>query len=315
MTEHASKQRIVLAFGMVYLFWGSTFLAVHYAVQTIPALLMAGSRQFLAGLLLYPIARIRNKEKITIHHWLSGGLIGVLLVLGGNGSIAWVEARGTATDVTALLVGTVPMWMAIMDWLRPRGPRPTVRTVMGLVLGLAGMLLLVSPSVPMLSAGASPITPLCAVTLVGGSICWATGSILSRHLRLPKSPLLGTAIFTLCGGVGILLMGVLGGELKNFSPGAVSLHSALATLYLSVFGSIVGFSAYTFLLRQVSAARVATYAYVNPVIAVFLGWIFIHEALTLRMLLAAAIILAGVALVITAPHAPEEISGQPVVPE
>jgi len=315
MTERASKQQIALAFGMVYLFWGSTFLAVHYAVESIPALLMAGSRQLLAGLVLYPIARIHSKERVTLHHWLSGLLIGGLLVVGGNGSIAWAEANRTATDVTALLVGTVPMWMAILDWLRPGGPRPTGRTVMGLAFGLGGIVLLVAPGIPMFHASVSPIRPLYAVTLVCGSICWATGSILSRHLKLPKSPLLGTAMFTMSGGAMILLLGIAGGEAKHFDVHAVSFHSMLATVYLAIFGSIVGFSAYTYLLQRVSAARVATYAYVNPVIAVFLGWFFIGEALSTRMIFAAAIIVVGVALVITAPHAPEEISGQPVAAE
>jgi drug/metabolite transporter (DMT)-like permease len=312
-----SKKRIALAFGMVYLFWGSTFLAVHFAVQTIPALLMAGSRQLLAGLILYPVARLRGEEEPTARQWITGALVGVLLVVGGNGSIAWAEYKETPTNVTAVLVGTVPLWMAIMDWLRPGGPRPTARVLTGLAIGLAGVGLLVSPHIPFLQNSSSAVSPACAVILLVGSFSWAAGSILSRHLKLPRSPLLGTAIFTMTGGTTLILFGLAGGESRGFSLHQVSAHSVLATLYLAIFGSIVGFSAYTYLLHTVSPARVATYAYINPLVAVLLGWAFVGESLTLRMMVAAAVIVASVVLVITAPHVPtpEDLSGQPVVPD
>jgi drug/metabolite transporter (DMT)-like permease len=314
--EHSAR-RIALAFGLVYLCWGSTYLAVHFAVETIPALLMAGSRQLLAGLVLYPVARLRGEAKPTLRQWVTGGFIGVLLVVGGNGSIAWAEYKRTPSNVTAVLVATVPLWMAILDWLRPGGPRPTGRIVAGLAIGMGGVGLLLSPSIPFLHTAGTAVSSSCAAILVGGSLCWAIGSILSRHLKLPRSPLLGTAMFTMTGGAMLLLLGLAGGEGRVFDMRQVSMRSVLAALYLSIFGSIVGFSAYVYLLRKVSASRVATYAYVNPVIAVSLGWAFAGESLTPRMMLAAAIILAAVVLVITAPHVPtpEELSGQPVVPE
>jgi drug/metabolite transporter (DMT)-like permease len=314
--EHNSK-KIALAFAMVYLFWGSTFLAVSYGVKTIPALFMAGARQVLAGILLYIIARASSKEKPTPRQWLYGAIIGALLVTGGNGSIAWAESRATPTSVTALLVATVPLWMVLVDWSRPRGLRPSWRALLGIAVGLAGVGFLITPNDPLLHTGASAIRPICAAVLAVGSFCWATGSIISRHAELPHSPLLGTAMFTSTGGLLLWLAAIADGETKQLNFHLISSKSMLAVLYLAVFGSIVGFSAYTYLLKRVPPGRVATYAYVNPVVAVLLGWLFAGEALTPRMIGATAIILVAVALVITAPHAPaqDEIGGQPVIPD
>jgi drug/metabolite transporter (DMT)-like permease len=318
MTQRSHTSRnIAIAFAMVYLFWGSTYLGVRYAVETIPPLMMVGMRQLLAGLVLYPLARLHNNEKPVLRHWLSGALIGGLLLIGGNGSIAWAEARHTPTNITAVLVATVPVWMAIMDWLRPGGRRPTGRVLTALGIGLAGVSLLVSPHIPFVQSAGTPVSPMCAVVLVSGSLCWATGSILSRHLKLPHSPLLGTSIFLISGGTLLFPLSFAVGEGRNFELRQISPLSGLSVLYLAVFGSILGFTAYTYLLRSVSPARVATYAYINPVIAVLLGWLLLGEALTARMLVAAAIILGAVVMVITAPHAPatEDASGQPVVPD
>jgi drug/metabolite transporter (DMT)-like permease len=317
MAREHDARKTALAFGMVYFFWGSTFLAVRFAVESIPPLFMVGARQLLAGLLLYPLARLSSREKSTFPQWIAGALIGTLLVAGGNGSIAWAEFKQTPSNVTAVLVATVPLWMAILEWLRPTGPRPTGRIVSGLAIGLVGVSLLVSPRIPFLRTAGSAVSPMCALVLVTGSLCWAAGSILSRHMKLPHSPLLGTAIFTMTGGAVLFPIGLALGEGRHFQVRHISVHSGLAVLYLSVFGSIVGFSAYTYLLRTVSPTRVSTYAYVNPVVAVFLGWAFAGESLTPRMMVAAAIILAAVVLVITAPHIPkpEDISGQPVVPD
>jgi drug/metabolite transporter (DMT)-like permease len=306
-----------VAFAMVYLFWGSTYLAVRYGVETIPPLMLVGMRQLIAGVVLYPLARFHSNEKPTLRHWLSGALIGGLLLIGGNGSIAWAEAKLTPTNITAVLVATVPVWMAIMDWLRPGGPRPTGRVLTALGIGLVGVSLLVSPHLPFLSGAGAAVSPVCALVLFAGSLCWAAGSILSRHLELPRSPLIGTSIYLIAGGVMLFPLSLAFGEGKNFDVHQISLRSGLSVLYLAVFGSILGFTAYTYLLRHVQPARVATYAYINPVIAVILGWLFLGEPISGRMLIAAAIILGAVVMVITAPHAPatEDASGQPVVPD
>jgi len=302
---------------MVYLFWGSTYIAVRFGVETVPPLMLVGARQLLAGLVLYPLARFHSGEKPTVQHWLSAALIGGLLLIGGNGSIAWAEAQKTPTNITAVLVGAVPVWMALMDWLRPGGPRPTGRVLTALAIGLLGVSLLVSPHVPFMDSAGAAVRPICALILFLGSLCWAAGSILSRHLKLPHSPLLATSIYMIAGGLLNFPVALVIGETKNFDVHQVSLRSGLSILYLAVFGSILGFTAYTFLLRKVQAARVATYAYVNPVIAVFLGWALGGESVSARMMVAAAIILAAVVIVITAPHAPatEDSSGQPVMPE
>ena len=302
---------------MVYLFWGSTYIAVRFGVETVPPLMLVGARQLLAGLVLYPLARVHSDEKPALQHWISAAIIGGLLLIGGNGSIAWAEAQKTPTNITAVLVGAVPVWMALMDWLRPGGPRPTGRVLTALAIGLVGVSLLVSPHVPFMSSAGEAVRPICALILFLGSLCWAAGSILSRHLKLPHSPLLATSIYMIAGGLLTFLVSFTIGETRNFDVHQVSMRSGLSILYLAVFGSILGFTAYTFLLRKVQAARVATYAYVNPVIAVILGWVMGGESVSARMIVAAAIILAAVVMVITAPHAPatEDASGQPVMPE
>lgn len=316
--ERAHNSRnIVIAFAMVYLFWGSTYLAVRFGVETVPPLMLVGFRQLIAGVVLYPVARFHSNEKPTLQHWLSAALIGGLLIIGGNGSIAWAEAQKTPTNITAVLVAAVPVWMALMDWLRPGGPRPTVRVMTALAIGVAGVSLLVSPHVPFMSSAGAAVRPLCAIILFAGSLCWAAGSILSRHLKLPHSPLTATSIYMIAGGMLTFPLSIAIGEGRTFNIHQVSMRSASAILFLAVFGSILGFTAYTYLLRKVQPARVATYAYVNPIIAVFLGWALGGESISARMTVAAAIILGAVVMVITAPHAPatEDAAGQPVMPE
>jgi drug/metabolite transporter (DMT)-like permease len=310
-----SSRKTALAYAMVYMFWGSTFLAVRYAVETTPPLLLVALRQILAGIALYPLARLHSKEKTTPRQWLDGAIVGVLLIAGGNASISWAEARQTPSNVAAVLVATVPLWMAILDWLRPKGPRPTVRIAIGLLIGLAGVGLLVSPRDPLLHTAGSAVNPICALVLFGGSLAWAAGSVFSRHLDMPKSPLLAAAIITLTGGAVLCVVALALGEGSQFHLQSVSLRSWLSLGYLVVFGSIIGYSAYAHLLAVEPAARVATYAYVNPMIAVILGWAVAGEKLSARMAVAAAVILAAVVMVITAPHPPEEGSGQPVVPD
>jgi drug/metabolite transporter (DMT)-like permease len=318
LSQRAQNARsVAVAFAMVYFFWGSTFIAVSFSAETIPPLMLVGIRQLIAGIVLYPLARFRSNEKPTLQHWLSGALIGGLLFIGGNGSIAWAEAKLTPTNITAVMVATVPLWMALMDWLRPGGPRPTARIWTALAIGLAGVSLLVSPHIPFVGGTGATVSPVCALVLLAGSLCWAAGSIFSRHLKLPHSLMLSTSIFLIAGGLMVFVASFALGEFRNFDVLHVSLRSWLAELYLVIFGSIIGLSAYAFLLRNVSPARVATYAYINPMVAVILGWLLAHEVVSLRMLFAAVIILGSVVMVITAPHAPatEDASGQPVVPD
>ena len=299
-----SRAKLVTAFAAVYILWGSTFLAIRYAVATLPPFLMAGTRHLLAGAVLYPLARLRSGERPTRANWSAAALLGTLLLFGGNGGVSWAE-QYVPSGVAALLVATVSLWMVLLEWLRPGGARPTWRVITGLALGFAGLALLVGPvELSGGPAGRGRVDPVGAMVLLLASLSWATGSILSRRLQLPRHPLLGTAMQSLAGGALLILVGLLSGQGMALHLSAVSLRSALALGYLVVFGSLLGFSAYTWLLRAAPPARVATYAYVNPVVAMLLGWALAGERLTLRTLVAAAVIVVAVVLVISARQQP-----------
>jgi drug/metabolite transporter (DMT)-like permease len=229
--------------------------------------------------------------------WRSTIVIGVLLLLGGNGLLVWSEQR-IPSGVAALLVGTVPCFMALIDWLRPGGVRPSRHVVAGLLLGLVGLMWLVGPDALM---GGGRVDFVGATAVVLASFSWAVGSIYSRHAVTPASPFLSTAMQMLAGGAALLVLSIALGEPWSFDVHAVSLRSVLGLVYLIVLGSIVAFSAYIWLLRVSTPARVSTYAYVNPVVAVFLGWALAGEALTARIGVAAAIIVSGVALITLSP--------------
>jgi drug/metabolite transporter (DMT)-like permease len=259
---------------------------------------MASARFLVAGSLLYAWSRFVNGSAApTRAEWRATAAVGVLLLLGGNGLLVWSEQR-IPSGVAALLVGTVPCFMALIDWLRPGGSRPSGHVVAGLLLGLLGLVWLIGPD-SLMGGGRADL--LGATVVVVGSFSWALGSIYSRHAGTPASPFLSTAMQMLAGGVALLVLSVSVGEPWAFDVHGVSAHSLLGLLYLIVFGSIVAFSAYIWLLRVSTPAGVSTYAYVNPVVAVFLGWALASEPLTLRIGVAAAIIVSGVALITLAP--------------
>lgn len=285
---------IALALGAVYIVWGSTYLAIHFAIETIPPFTMAGVRFTVAGWLLYAFVRGRGVPAPTRGHWISAAIVGAFLLGGGNGGVTWAEQR-VPSGIAALIVATVPVWMVFFDWLRPGGPRPTLRVTLGLALGLLGMGLLVAAGQSELSA--ARIDLLGAAVLVGAAISWAFGSILSRSLDTPTSALQLTAMQMIAGGVLLLAVGAVAGEPGRLDLASVTRQSFLALVYLIVFGAWVGYGAYVWLLRSTSAAVVSTYAYVNPAIAVFLGWLFAGESLDGWMLGAMAVTVAGVALI------------------
>ena len=297
-TAAPSRFALLTAFAIVYVIWGSTFLAILFAIETLPPFLMASVRFLVGGSLLYGWSRVVNGAAApTGAHWRATAIVGALLLLGGNGLLVWSEQR-IPSGVAALLVGTVPCFMVLIDWLRPGGSRPTGLVFAGLLLGLLGLVWLVGPDT-LLGGGRADL--IGAVVVVLGSFSWAVGSIYSRHAATPPSPFLSTAMQMLGGGAALLLLSVLLGEPWAFDASAVSLRSVLGLLYLMLFGSIVAFSAYIWLLRVSTPARVSTYAYVNPVIAVLLGWALAGEALTTRMIIAATVIVSGVALITLAP--------------
>jgi drug/metabolite transporter (DMT)-like permease len=215
-----------------------------------------------------------------------------LLLLGGNGGVSWAEQR-VPSGLTALLVAAVPLWAVAIDWLRPRGVRPGRATMLGLVTGFVGVAILANPR----AADAARVDPVGAAVLIAAAISWAGGSIYSRHAQASGSPLMGTAANMLAGAAALLVAGVLAGDLSRFHPSAVSARSALSLAYLVVFGSIAGFTAYLWLLRNTSPAKATTYAYVNPIVAIVLGWAFGGEPITPRVLVAAVVIISGVVMI------------------
>jgi drug/metabolite transporter (DMT)-like permease len=290
---------VIIAFGLVYVVWGSTYLAIRVGIESFPPLLLAGSRHLLTGLILYPILRWKTGVRPTLAHWRMPFITGFLLLFIGNGGVCLAE-RTVPSGVTALLVATVSLWMVLVDWLRPGGTRPGPRVVAGLLLGFGGLALLVGPKN---LGGSGRVDPFGVGILVIASLAWASGSVYSKHAGGPGSPLLGVAMQSLAGGACLWIAGIVSGEAGALHLRAISARSWVALGYLIVFGSMVGFTAYIYILKKSTATRVATYAFVNPVVALFLGWLLVGESITLRTLAAAAVILTAVLLVITAPHA------------
>ena len=288
---------VLLAFAAVYLVWGSTYLAIRIGDESFPPLLLAGLRHITAGAILYPLLRWKTGIKPTREHWRTAAITGALLLFMGNGGVTWAELT-VPSGIAALLVATVSLWLVIVDWLRPGGVRPVPRVMIGLVVGFAGMALLVGPA----DLGGNRVQPIGAAVLLVASLAWACGSLYSKHGGMPSSALLGVAMQGLCGGVILLIVGLLTGEFRALHLAAISTRSWLALGYLIVFGSGIGFNAYLYILQKSTAARVATYAFVNPVVALFLGWLILGEPITSRTLLAAVVILTAVILVITAPQ-------------
>lgn len=289
---------VLLSFAAVYILWGSTFLAIRVGVESIPPLLLAGVRHLTLGMIFYPVFRRVTGEKPNFAQWRTAFLTGVLLLAVGNGTVSWAE-RVVPSGIAALLVATVSLWMVLIDWLRPGGQRPRPRVLAGFVLGFAGMGLLIGPEH---IGNSDPVNLVGALALIGASFAWALGSIYSRHHPLPHSPLLGVGMQTLSGGMVLCCAAIVTGEMRHFHLAEVALRSWIALGYLIVFGSALGFSAYVYILKHSTASRVATYAFVNPVVALLLGWFLAAEPLTLRTLAASGVILTAVILVITAPH-------------
>lgn len=288
-----SSASLVLAFLAVYLIWGSTYLGIRFAIETIPPMLMAGTRFLFAGAILYGWSLARGLGSPTARQWVHGAVAGTLLLVGGNGGVVWAE-QFVPSGIAALLVATTPMWMVLLEWLRVRASRPSITVVCGLALGLLGLVLLIEPA-ELGRGGSSNTTGV--VFLLLASLAWSAGSIYTRHVDLPPSPVLTTAMEMLTGGAIFLLLSLALGEIGAFEPGVISAKSLWALIYLIIFGAVLGFTAYTHILRASTPAMVSTYAYVNPVVAVLLGWWLANEPLTPRMFVAASIIIAGVAIV------------------
>lgn len=284
---------VVAAFAAVYLVWGSTYLGMRLAINTIPPLLMAGTRFMLAGGILYLVMRMRGAVRPDLGHWGHATIAGALLLLAGNGGVVWAQ-QTVPSGVVALVVASVPLWIMVVDWLRPSGRRPKLWVVLGLIIGLAGVATIIMGRG---SLGQRMVEPSTAFILVGANICWAIGSIYSRHARKPDSALLSVGMQMFCGGALQFLLGVILGEPARFDFAAITPTSAWAFVYLTFIGSLVGYTAYIWLLQVSTPSLVSTHAYVNPFVAVLLGWWFLHEPIPHSVIIAGALILSSVILI------------------
>ena len=284
---------LVAAFAAIYLIWGSTYLAIRYAVETFPPLLMMGIRHLGAGAVLYAWTRCRGTPAPQLREWVHPMLIGALLFFGGHGSLAWAEQR-VPSGIAALLVATLPMWIVVLARMTATERKLGGRALIGLVLGFVGVAVLFGPDVlrhnrelNLLGAGA----------VLLGTFIWAAGTIYMRSVKMPESAVMSSAMQMLGGGAALMVGAAVFGETANFHMAAVTARSWLALAYLAVFGSIVAFTAYSWLHTVASPSRVSTYAYVNPVVAVLLGWVLASEKVGVFTVIAMIIILVGVGLV------------------
>lgn len=293
------RTRMIIAFTAVYLIWGSTYLAIRFTIETLPSYLSAGVRFLLAGLILYAFARFKKREPAPKkEHWRSAYIAGGFLLLGCNGSVVWAE-RYVPSGLAALIVAIIPLWMVLLEWWWYKTERPSKGVFIGIGTGFLGMWLLMSPG--LLRVGAHSIHLVGTIVLLLASLSWAIGSVYSRNASFPRSPLLSTAMQMIGGGVLLVITGVLVGEYSHFNIMSISVKSVGALIYLIIFGSLIGFTAYLWLLNNVGVTRTSTYAFVNPVVAIFLGWALAGEKLDIQTVIAAFFVLVAV-IVITIYH-------------
>ena len=293
---------LLLAFTAIYLIWGSTYLAIRVAVETMPPFLAAGARFLVAGAILAGWLAATRGFRTTARQWADNTLVGLLLLVGGNGVVMWAEQR-IPSGITTLIISCSPLFMVMIDWaalkLSPpgatRGARPSVATLLGLALGFGGLMLLITGA----SAADAPVDLWRAAGLLLGCLSWSLGSLYSRYTRSAAEPLTAATLQMISGGALMFLTGMSFGELRGFDTATVSLQSWLAWGYLVAAGSLVAFPAYVWLLKHSTPARVSTYAYVNPIVAVFLGWLLLREPVSGRTFLAAAVIVGAVAIITT----------------
>jgi drug/metabolite transporter (DMT)-like permease len=287
---------VIAALGVLYLVWGSTYLGIRIAIDTIPPLLMASVRFAVAGVVLYVWAVRQGDtrgDRPGRKQWVASAVVGVLLLAGGNGGVTWGE-QFVPTGIAALLIASVPIWIVVFAHFTG-DDRITWPVAVGLLIGIVGVGILVQP------AGVSAAYLLGSLVILGAAFAWAAGSVYARRAPLPRRPLVATGMEMIGGGIALLVLSAVTGELSRVHPERISWQSLVALLYLTVFGSLLAFSSYVWLLRHTRAAVAGTYAFVNPAVAVLLGWGFLGEALTSRVLVAGAVIILAVVVVMSAP--------------
>jgi len=289
------KTKIWIALIALYIVWGSTYLAIRFAVETIPPFMSAGLRFLISGAILFVWRRMAGDPSPTKQQWISTAIVGTALLLGGNGLVSWAEQR-VPSGIAALMVSTIPLWLVIFEALRPRGIKPTWRAIIGLLIGFGGVFLLVGPA-ELSGKSATQFDTLGIIALLCAAFIWAFGSIYSKHANMPKSSLMSTGAQMLTGAVALFIVSAGSREFNGFHFASVTMRSWLGLAFLIFIGSLVGFVSYGWLLQNAPISLVSTYAYVNPVVAVFLGGWLASEALTPRILLAAVIIIGSVVFI------------------
>ena len=285
------KSKVWLALLALYIVWGSTHLGIKFAIETIPPFFHAGVRFLASGLILVIWQRSVGSSMPTRKQWISTGIIGTLLLLGGNGLVAWAE-QTIPSGIAALIIASVPMFLVIGEAIRPNGVKPNWQGIVGLLIGFVGIFILVGPSE--ISGGTTKLNPLGVVALLSACLFWATGSNYSKTADLPKSSLMNTGAQMLIGSISLFIVSGLSGELQGWNIAEVSSRSIYGLLYLTFVGSLVGFASYGWLLQNAPISLVSTYAYVNPIVAVLLGVWLADEVLEPRIWLATAIIIGSV---------------------
>jgi len=288
------KGKIWIALLAVYIVWGSTYLAIRFAVETIPPFLMAGTRFLVAGLILYVWRRLAGDANPTPRQWRSAVIVGLLLLVGSNGILGWAEQH-VPSSIAALILASIPLWIMLIDIFRPNSLKPDWKIMLGLLIGFGGLILLVISSMSVSTS--AKINPLEVGALILAAISWSIGSVHSRDADISDSPMMSTGVQMLGGAAGLFLLGTFTGEWQALNFAAITSRSLLGLVYLITFGSLVGFVSYTWLLQNAPISLVSTYAYVNPVVAIFLGAWLGNELINGRIIIASLIIIGAVVVV------------------
>ncbi len=294
---HRPRWKTLLAFAIIYFVWGSTFLAIRVGVREVPPLLLAAMRFLIAGLVLYGWMIARGERSPNARQWMAASLISILIFVLDYGLLFWAEQR-VPSGIAAVMLATIPVFMALSEIIFLRTQRLTLRLALALLIGIGGVAVLVSRS---LNLGGTPVDSVGAVALIIASMSWSVSSVFARKLPLPDSKVMSSGAQMLAGGVFLTLTAAALGEFRNFHPSAVSRGAWLSLLYLIVAGSIIGFTAYVWLIHHESPTKVGTYAYVNPVVAVLVGYFLGGEALGLRTILGTVFVLISVLVITTTP--------------
>lgn len=295
--QYSQKFLLLFAFASVYIIWGSTYLAVRFAVLSITPFLLSFFRFLTAGVILMIIARLSKSENPTKEEFKNAGIIGVLLLVVGNAGVIWA-AQFTPSNITALIITIEPVWVVLLLWLKSKNNKPSLSSWIGIILGLIGIITLIGPSNFNQLQGLNPIG---VIAILLSSVSWAVGSIYSLQLKMPKSALVSTSIQMLVASVFMLLLASIFGEWSTFNPSNITLSSIYAFMYLVVFGSIIGFTSYAYLIKHTSPTAASTHAYVNPVIAVLLGFWIGKELITNDTIIAAFLLISAVVIIIAKP--------------